>query len=299
MKENNTRILVADDYEANRKIAQLILQKDGYEVDIVENGQQAVEAYRQNRYDLILMDIQMPVMDGLEATKIIRKWESKMLNSEGGSQMSEDRGQKTDVRDQKTKDKTFAPNTQHTTYNTPIIAISGNAVAGHFDEALYPGMNDCIAKPLQRDALLAAVQKRLGPEPDLKGSEMPARDSDTAVPGSDAVSLPLDMDRALREFMGKKDILHGILKTFIAHAGTRIQAIHRAVKSRDYGVIMSEAHGIKGGAANLTADGLASIAADLEKAGEAQRPDLSAELADRLEKEFCSLENYIRQYPGI
>ncbi len=74
--QKNSRILVAEDYEVNQKIAQLMLQKAGYHVDIVANGQQAIEAYKQNHYDLILMDIQMPLMDGHAATRAIREWES-------------------------------------------------------------------------------------------------------------------------------------------------------------------------------------------------------------------------------
>ncbi len=107
------------------------------------------------------------------------------------------------------------------------------------------------------------------------------------------------MDRAIQEFMGKKEILHGVLHEFINKAKIRIDAIHQAVKRFDYGVIMAEAHGIKGGAANLTADKLANLAADLEKAGKARQPDLSADLVDKLTQEFCNLEKYVRQFPEL
>jgi HPt (histidine-containing phosphotransfer) domain-containing protein len=95
--------------------------------------------------------------------------------------------------------------------------------------------------------------------------------------------------------MGQKEILFGVLQEFVTNAGTQIDNIRQAVTGVDYGVIGSEAHAIKGAAANLTADKLARLASDLEQAAEKQQPDLSAELAGRLEREFCYLEKYIQQ----
>ena len=75
------RILVAEDHEVNQKVAQLILEKAGFHVDIVADGRQAVAAHQENPYDLILMDIQMPGMDGQEATGQIRAWELNAQSS--------------------------------------------------------------------------------------------------------------------------------------------------------------------------------------------------------------------------
>ena len=158
------RILVADDYEVNQKIVQLILQKSGYCVDIVENGQQAVETCQQNHYDLILMDIQMPLMDGHEATKQIRKWEKgfkaekelKALSSKLKGKDSEElsalsfqssaRAQQSPMENKEgeNSDPNSAIGIPPSEFKrVPIIAMTGSAAPGSFDETLYPGMNDC------------------------------------------------------------------------------------------------------------------------------------------------------------
>jgi len=281
--EKNPRILVADDYEVNQKVAQLILQKAGYQVDIVENGQQALEACQLSHYDLILMDIKMPLMDGYETTKRIRKWESGMRNQIGKKSDS--------------KSEFHIPTSDFK--RVPIIAMTGNAGEGSFDENQYPGMNDCIGKPLQRDLLVAMVQKWIGlkSNPHLNSNSKDEIRLTAEKPETN--QFPLNLDRALQEFLGKKEILYGVLHEFITKAKIRIDTIQQAVKGFDFGAIASEAHGIKGGAANLRADKLASLAANLENAAEARQPDLSAELADKLEQEFYNLEKYIRQLPEL
>jgi CheY-like chemotaxis protein/HPt (histidine-containing phosphotransfer) domain-containing protein len=284
--EKNSCILVADDNEVNQKVAQLMLQKSGYRVDLVGNGQQAVETCQQNHYDLILMDIQMPIMDGLAATSAIREWENGITNSECGRRNQT--GENSD------------PNSAFRipTFDfkgVPIIAMTGNAAEGNFDETLYPGMNDCIGKPLQLDFLLSVVQKWISTEstPQINGD--PKDEAPLSIRRPEENQFPLDLDRAIHEFMGQKEILFGVLQEFVTNAGTQIDNIRQAVTGVDYGVIGSEAHAIKGAAANLTADKLARLASDLEQAAEKQQPDLSAELAGRLEREFCYLEKYIQQ----
>lgn len=286
--DKSPRILVADDTDVNQKIVELILQKAGYRVDVVENGQQAAEACRQNNYDLILMDIQMPLMDGHEATKRIRSWEQTLkAEKEGKAQSS------------KLKEKGLAELSASSfqlsarAQRVPIIAMTGSAAAGSFDEQLYPGMNDCIGKPLQRDLLLSAVQKWIRAESKTQTNENPAGETRLTETRSGEDQFPLDMYRAIQEFMGEKEILYDVLQKFVTSAGFQIDTIRQAVNGVDYRVIASEAHAIKGAAANLTADKLAGLASDLELAAEARQSNLTGELAEKLEQEFYILARYL------
>jgi len=276
-------ILVADDTDVNQKLAQLILQKADYRVDVAANGRQAVESYQRDQHDLILMDIQMPIMDGHEATKRIRKWECGLRkhtqnNSDPNSNFR-------------------SPNVDFN--EVPIIAMSGNATAGRFDEILYPGMSDCIGKPLKPDLLLTVVRKWIHAGSKTQTHRILVNDAAAADKRSEENQFPLDLQRAVQEFLGRKDILAGVLHAFINSAGTKIDNLRRAVKVSDYSLIVSEAHAIKGAAANLTADKLARLAADLEQAAEQEQQDLTGELTDKLDREIHCLDNYVRQHPEI
>jgi two-component system sensor histidine kinase/response regulator len=181
----------------------------------------------------------------------------------------------------------------------PIIALTGSAGTGGFDETLYPGMNDCIGKPLQRDFLLSVVQNWISADSKTHPNQNPADETPVMDKRPEDNQFPLDLERAIKEFMGRKDILLDVLQNFTKSAGSQIDTIRQAVKDADYGVIGSEAHAIKGAAANLTADKLARLASDLEQAADNQQPDLTDELADKLEREFNCLKKYIQQLPEI
>lgn len=116
----NPRILMAEDNAINQRVGKLILQKAGFTIDLVADGNEAVEAHRQNPYDLILMDCQMPTMDGFEASRLIRK--------AGDPQ-------------------------------PVIIAVTANALLGERERCLNAGMDDYLSKPFHADQLVAVVKK--------------------------------------------------------------------------------------------------------------------------------------------
>jgi len=113
-------ILVAEDYIMNQKLALRVLSKLGYEADLAENGLEVLEAIRHKEYDVILMDVQMPEMDGLRATENIR---TQMINQ------------------------------------PVIIAMTANALQESRDECLRAGMDDYISKPINLEFLVAALEK--------------------------------------------------------------------------------------------------------------------------------------------
>jgi CheY-like chemotaxis protein len=121
-EQESSRVLLAEDNEINQRITLRLLQKLGLSADAVVNGREAVEAIAKKNYDLILMDCQMPVMDGFEATAVIR-------NREGSGR------------------------------HTPICALTANAMAGDRERCLAGGMDDYISKPVSLDKLQVAIER--------------------------------------------------------------------------------------------------------------------------------------------
>jgi len=268
--QKKLRILVAEDNEINQKLIQRILQTAGYRVDMVDNGLQAVEFFSRAQYDLILMDIQMPLMDGYEATKRIRKAEGARRNK---------------------IEKASDPGDQR---SVPIIALTGNNLAAEMEKCPDLGMNDWIGKPLFREPLLSLIKKWTATGPAGPAAGKAQKDVARSVTKKPNAHQPIDLDRALSEFMGEKEVLDGILNEFTEKVRSQIKAIRRAIPSLDFKEIAKEAHSIKGGAANLTANRVAGIASALEKAAGLQQAELAEHLAGELEEKLRQLENYLQ-----
>ncbi len=132
------------------------MQGAGLHVTVVNNGREGVDAAMKNQYDVILMDIQMPVMDGYTATRTIREWESVSANADADVWGTEDSGQRTDDREQKADDPT-------PTANIPIIAMTAHAMAGDEQKSLEAGMNGHVTKPIDPEQLFATLQKWIKP----------------------------------------------------------------------------------------------------------------------------------------
>ena len=251
------RILMAEDYPTNQEVAMMLLNAAGYRVDLAENGRQAVEAYKQKDYDLILMDIEMPVMDGYTATSEIRAHEAK----------------------------TTADSSQNV-HGIPIIAMTGHALKSIREKCLKAGMNDYITKPLRRKGLLSMVDKWIGSIADSAIS-----DAQSAIIEKDA---PMNFDRALDEFLGDRDFLIEVLQGFIENVRAQIKTIRQAISDGDADVVMKEAHSIKGGAANLIANRLSAIAFELEETSKTGMLEGSINVLERLEKEFQRLDVFYK-----
>ncbi len=257
------QILFAESYPTNQRVGLRHLRSAGYQVDLVSDGRAAVEACRRKRYDMILMDIQMPEMDGYEATRVIRKMEARINTLRGGSPES-------------------------VTPRVPIIAMTAHALAGYREECVTAGMDDYITKPLWKRQLLAMVGKWVelgGAEPgdrpasDLGGRESPASEMDA----------PMQETRALQEFDGDRAFLIDVLQEFLVKLGAQIATMREAIGRGDAEALRREAHVVRGGAANLTAMPLSRVARDLERAAEAgDLADAPAQL-DALEHEVHRL----------
>jgi CheY-like chemotaxis protein len=118
--EQPLRILMAEDNAINQRVGKLILQRAGYYIDLVSDGNEAVVAHRKEPYDVILMDCQMPVMDGFEASRQIRQLDSKQ---------------------------------------PVIIAVTANALVGERERCLEAGMDDYLSKPFQAEQLVGVIKK--------------------------------------------------------------------------------------------------------------------------------------------
>jgi len=222
--------------------------------------------------------LQMPLMDGYEATKRIRNAECGMRNSN---------------RENSDSNSTFR--IPHSKFQkVPIIALTGSNPGAKMEKCLGLGMNDCIGKPLSRDQLLSLIKRWTTTE--SVGSACGKAQKKVGEPIAENTSArqPIDLDRALNEFMGEKKVLNGILNEFTAKVRSQIRSIRQAFLSLDFSEIAKEAHSIKGGAANLTANKVAGMASALEKAADLQQVDLVKNLAGELEEKFQQLENYLQ-----
>jgi PAS domain S-box-containing protein len=261
------RILLAEDYPTNQDVAISHLQGAGYQVDLAENGEQAVDACRSKRYDIILMDIQMPVMDGYDATVKIREFEKELDPREPGA--------------------IDAP-------RVPIIAMTAHAIKGNKEKCLEVGMDDYLTKPLRRKELLAILDKWITPEAQVRLRAEKELALMAESKEHEPMVDPIDLETALDEFLWQKEDLKLVLEGFVANVNAQLETMRHAIADGDIGVIRREAHKIKGGAANLTAEKLSSIALELESIAVSGALEGSSEVLVRLDKELQRLEKYLK-----
>ncbi len=267
----DVRILLTEDNEINQEVAQGILSNAGCSCQIVINGKLAVEAVQKNRYDLVLMDCQMPEMDGFTAARTIRELEA-----------------------------------QHRVihYNVsrlPIVALTANAIKGDRELCLAAGMDEYLSKPIEPNQLVEMINRLLPPEsaqlPQTGASRdatpiVAASGTGTAAPPTAAVDdAPINLATALQRCLGRQDFLERILQTFKKKVAKDIEALQAHVKAGAMDQVALLAHGLKGAAANVSAERLRLAAYELEQIGKAGESAKAEEGLGRLKTEVaCCLE---------
>jgi len=257
------RVLLVEDNEINQQVAMEILQGAGLKVTIANNGQEGVDAARANQYDAILMDIQMPVMDGYTATREIRK-------------------------DERFKE-------------LPIIAMTAHAMSGDEDKSLKAGMNGHVAKPIDPNQLFATLQKWIQPSKRRVQVQEPevlvARpESDAALPAEDELPefLPgFDLAGGLERLMGNKRLYRKLLVDFGTKYIETASDIRAALDTKDFEQVHSLVHNLKGLAGNLEAKDLQAAAANLEKLVKGVEKKIPS--VKELKSKFSELENALNQ----
>ncbi len=249
------RLLIADDNATNQQVALGILKLFGVEAHAVDNGQEALDSLIQLPYDLVLMDVQMPVMDGLEATRRIREHERNITPG----------------------------------FVVPIVAMTAHAFAHDKELCLAAGMNDFLTKPIEPGALFAALKKWLpenatltapGPVPTVE------RPSNALV----ADSIPVhDRSAFLARVLGDESLMRSVAKAFLNDMPGAIQSLTGSAAAFDYGTIAAVAHRIKGAAANVSGERMRALAAAVEASAKGGDQAAVEERVRALASEFNQL----------
>jgi two-component system, sensor histidine kinase and response regulator len=263
------RVLLVEDNEINRRVAVGLLHSRGHQVVLAENGQEAVNTLADQEFDVVLMDMQMPVMDGYEATAAIRQREHQT----GG--------------------------------HIPIVAMTAEALKGDRERCLNVGMDDYVSKPIKPTEMYRAIERfpalclpadaqprdrqasaeAIVAEPHGSTNASPARQllPQTACDATPAVDWNVAKDR----FGGRADVLTELSEMVKVEAPALLAELRQSIETRDFKRLQRSAHTLKGSVGYFGAEPLVQAALALEILGRKESFDNSAELLATLERELA------------
>lgn len=272
-------ILVAEDNRTNQKVIRKVLERAGHEVRIADNGELALDALTERSFDLVLMDVNMPVLDGVECTKLYR------FASIGKPR-------------------------------TPIVALTADATSDARIRCAEAGMDACVTKPIEPQRLLAIIDELTGgagagsavADAEALPDDAPANLADEGVddeivaniakhPGFRSARRSVVDRRTLVELeeLGGREFVADLVGEFIGEASTVLKALHDAMESGQSGEFREQAHALRSGAANIGARGIYDICLSYRQVDARALAKDGAEHMRRLEAEFDRVRKTLRR----
>jgi signal transduction histidine kinase/CheY-like chemotaxis protein/HPt (histidine-containing phosphotransfer) domain-containing protein len=269
VKQTSLRIdglhcLLAEDNEINRMVASELLEHAGATCAIAMNGREALNMALATKYDVILMDCQMPELDGFEATKQIR--EAETAAGDG--------------------------------YRRRIVALTANAIKGDRELCLGAGMDGYVTKPIDPVELLNAILSLVpagrisapGPATAAVAEKTPPAPQPIQP---EAGPVPIDVDTLQKRCMGNRKLAAKALSKFETLVGVDLAAIQESIRGGNAKSLAASAHKIKGAAGNVSAEDVRRIAADLEQLGKTDHLESAQESLDKLQGEVERFRQYL------
>ncbi|NQX63135.1 response regulator [Paenibacillus qinlingensis] len=245
----NNEVLLVEDNEINQQVAQAILQEMDIRVDVAENGIEALKRASTKRYDAILMDLQMPLMDGFEATRNIRDFDQE----------------------------------------TPIIAMTADAMQGVKEQVLEAGMDAYISKPFEPIQLFSVLQRTIQSSRVRGYAEVAAAKQIEALPA-------LNPEEALGRLGQNTNLYERILNKFVVNHANAIEGMREAIKEKDFSEALLLAHTLKGVASNIGATPLSHTSDELQTAIHQGSIGLLEDLLETAESRLAQVNEAIKGY---
>ncbi len=261
--EYDARVLLVEDNPVNQELGVSMLEDLGCRVDVAWNGLEALEEVTKTRFDLVLMDCQMPRMDGYEATERIRNQEETA--KEPGTRL-------------------------------PIIALTAHAMEGDRDKCLAAGMDDYLSKPFSQEQLAEVLGQWLTKVPARREGFLEVDNHDGR--GSSGAekeepwldSKALDTIRALQR-KGKPDLLSRVVRIYLEDSLRLLETLRQAVSQRDAEMVKRHAHTLKSSSANVGAVRLSTLCKDLEKMDLEGASEKGSHILSKIETEYAGVRS--------
>jgi CheY-like chemotaxis protein/HPt (histidine-containing phosphotransfer) domain-containing protein len=272
------RILLAEDTPANQKLVQHVLGSRGHHITVARNGREALRELEQHPFDLVLMDVQMPDMDGLEAAAAIRDREARAT---GGDWVP-------------AAGSSFAAGGR-----IPIVAVTAHAMQGDEERCLAAGMDGYVTKPIQPAELTSAIERLLPLEtlPASTAVEHPLPRE--TLPSSRPASPPVDLEAARRLAAGDEDLRAEVAAMFIEGCRRHQAELRDAVQAADPVRIGQIAHALKGASGAVGATTAQALAGEVEALSRDGCDDRLATLASELDRELGRASDFLAAQSSV